>query len=120
MRVIGLLWSGCCRLLDGFHDLNKMIGWRYKRANAVSCELLLQSLHLDQHARVSGVNHTTYSLFRFPSIHRPYDVKTTSLSFLHPGRIIEVIENMTSYNLAVDHQMNKKRYTDFQLANCTM
>ncbi|XP_014069603.2 uncharacterized protein [Salmo salar] len=35
-------------LLDGFHDLNKMFGLKYKRANAVSRERLLQSLHLDQ------------------------------------------------------------------------
>ncbi|XP_046892459.1 uncharacterized protein si:ch211-14c7.2 [Hypomesus transpacificus] len=51
------------RLLDGFHDLNKMIGWRYKRANAVSCELLLQSLHLDQHARdyISRIPSTNHS-----------------------------------------------------------
>ncbi|XP_029536377.2 uncharacterized protein LOC115141550 [Oncorhynchus nerka] len=35
-------------LLDGFHDLNKMFGLKYKRANAVSREPLLQSLHLGQ------------------------------------------------------------------------
>ncbi|KAM9442957.1 uncharacterized protein ACWYII_014741 isoform 1-T3 [Salvelinus alpinus] len=35
-------------LLDGFHDLNKMFGLKYKRANAVSRERLLQSLHLGQ------------------------------------------------------------------------
>ncbi|XP_062329286.1 uncharacterized protein si:ch211-14c7.2 isoform X2 [Osmerus eperlanus] len=57
------------RLLDGFHDLNKMIGWRYKRANAVSCELLLQSLHLDQHGRdyISGIQSTNHS----PSLRLP-------------------------------------------------
>ncbi|KAM4566633.1 uncharacterized protein PAE49_010162 [Odontesthes bonariensis] len=35
-------------LLDGFHDLNKMIGQRYKRANGVSRDLLLRTLHLEQ------------------------------------------------------------------------
>ncbi|XP_029528904.2 uncharacterized protein LOC115137040 isoform X1 [Oncorhynchus nerka] len=35
-------------LLDGFHDLKKMFGLKYKRANAVSHERLLQSLHLGQ------------------------------------------------------------------------
>ncbi|KAM6931981.1 uncharacterized protein PEZ65_007217 [Lycodopsis pacificus] len=34
-------------LLDGFHDLNKMICQRYKRANGVSRDLLLRTLHLD-------------------------------------------------------------------------
>ncbi|XP_035011189.2 uncharacterized protein si:ch211-14c7.2 isoform X2 [Hippoglossus stenolepis] len=34
-------------LLDGFHDLNKMIGQRYKRANGVSRDLLLTTLHLE-------------------------------------------------------------------------
>ncbi|XP_023271833.1 uncharacterized protein LOC111662266 [Seriola lalandi dorsalis] len=35
-------------LLDSFHDLNKMIGQRYKRANGVSRDLLLKTLHLEQ------------------------------------------------------------------------
>ncbi|XP_040902297.1 spore wall protein 2 [Toxotes jaculatrix] len=35
-------------LLDNFHDLNKMIGQRYKRANGVSRDLLLKTLHLEQ------------------------------------------------------------------------
>nr|XP_008289326.1 PREDICTED: midasin-like [Stegastes partitus] len=35
-------------LLDSFHDLNKMIGRRYKRANGVSRDLLLRTLHLEQ------------------------------------------------------------------------
>ncbi|XP_062417249.1 uncharacterized protein si:ch211-14c7.2 [Pungitius pungitius] len=34
-------------LLDGFHDLNKMICQRYRRANGVSRDLLLRSLHLE-------------------------------------------------------------------------
>ncbi|XP_068569166.1 uncharacterized protein si:ch211-14c7.2 [Cebidichthys violaceus] len=34
-------------LLDGFHDLNKMICQRYKRANGVSRDLLLRTLHLE-------------------------------------------------------------------------
>ncbi|XP_067451510.1 uncharacterized protein si:ch211-14c7.2 [Thunnus thynnus] len=34
-------------LLDSFHDLNKMIGQRYKRANGVSRDLLLKTLHLE-------------------------------------------------------------------------
>ncbi|KAM8903473.1 uncharacterized protein AB9W97_007616 isoform 2-T2 [Spinachia spinachia] len=34
-------------LLDGFHDLNKMICQRYRRANSVSRDLLLRSLHLE-------------------------------------------------------------------------
>ncbi|XP_029922202.1 sarcoplasmic reticulum histidine-rich calcium-binding protein [Myripristis murdjan] len=34
-------------LLDSFHDLNKMIGQRYKRASGVSRDLLLKTLHLD-------------------------------------------------------------------------
>ncbi|KAM6933982.1 uncharacterized protein FYW49_002228 [Xenentodon cancila] len=33
-------------LLDSFHDLNKMIGQRYKRADGVSRDLLLKTLHL--------------------------------------------------------------------------
>ncbi|XP_010890260.2 uncharacterized protein si:ch211-14c7.2 isoform X2 [Esox lucius] len=33
-------------LLDGFHDLNKMIGLKYKRANTVSRERLLHSLQI--------------------------------------------------------------------------
>ncbi|XP_026228605.1 uncharacterized protein si:ch211-14c7.2 [Anabas testudineus] len=37
-----------CRLLDSFHDLNKMIGQRYKRASGVSHHLLLKTLHLEQ------------------------------------------------------------------------
>ncbi|CAK6957843.1 uncharacterized protein si:ch211-14c7.2 isoform X1 [Scomber scombrus] len=36
------------QLLDSFHDLNKMIGQRYKRANGVSRDLLLKTLHLEQ------------------------------------------------------------------------
>ncbi|RVE65203.1 hypothetical protein OJAV_G00133180 [Oryzias javanicus] len=32
--------------LDSFHDLNKMIGQRYKRGSSVSRQLLLQTLHL--------------------------------------------------------------------------
>ncbi|KAK2846610.1 hypothetical protein Q5P01_009609 [Channa striata] len=36
------------RLLDSFHDLNKMIGQRYKRAAGVSRDLLLKTLHLEQ------------------------------------------------------------------------
>ncbi|XP_029374368.1 uncharacterized protein LOC115053637 [Echeneis naucrates] len=35
-------------LLDSFHDLNKMIDQRYKRANGVSCQLLLKTLPLKQ------------------------------------------------------------------------
>lgn len=35
-------------LLDNFHDLNKMIGQRYKRASGVSRDLLLKTLHLEQ------------------------------------------------------------------------
>ncbi|XP_069574355.1 retinitis pigmentosa 1-like 1 protein isoform X2 [Brachyistius frenatus] len=35
-------------VLDTFHDLNKMIGQRYKRANGVSRDLLLKTLHLEQ------------------------------------------------------------------------
>ncbi|CAN9511277.1 unnamed protein product [Ophioblennius macclurei] len=35
-------------LLDNFHDLNKMIGQRYKRASGVSRDLLLRTLHLEQ------------------------------------------------------------------------
>ncbi|XP_074497248.1 uncharacterized protein LOC141771164 [Sebastes fasciatus] len=35
-------------LLDSFHDLNKMICQRYKRANGVSRDLLLRTLHLEQ------------------------------------------------------------------------
>nr|XP_043888236.1 uncharacterized protein LOC122773540 [Solea senegalensis] len=35
-------------LLDSFHDLNKMIGQRFKRANGVSRDLLLTTLHLEQ------------------------------------------------------------------------
>ncbi|XP_047191668.1 uncharacterized protein si:ch211-14c7.2 isoform X3 [Scophthalmus maximus] len=35
------------RLLDSYHDLNKMIGQRYKRANGVSRDLLLTTLHLE-------------------------------------------------------------------------
>lgn len=35
-------------LLDSFHDLNKMICQRYKRANGVSRDLLLKTLHLEQ------------------------------------------------------------------------
>uniref|UniRef100_UPI0037E9BB4A uncharacterized protein n=1 Tax=Semicossyphus pulcher TaxID=241346 RepID=UPI0037E9BB4A len=34
-------------LLDSFHDLNKMICQRYKRANGVSRDLLLKTLHLE-------------------------------------------------------------------------
>ncbi|XP_039987514.1 uncharacterized protein si:ch211-14c7.2 [Xiphias gladius] len=34
-------------LLDSFHDLNKMIGQRYKRASGVSRDLLLKTLHLE-------------------------------------------------------------------------
>ncbi|KAF7666481.1 hypothetical protein LDENG_00106950 [Lucifuga dentata] len=34
-------------LLDSFHNLNKMIGQRYKRANSMSRDLLLQTLHLE-------------------------------------------------------------------------
>ncbi|XP_044059619.1 uncharacterized protein si:ch211-14c7.2 [Siniperca chuatsi] len=34
-------------LLDSFHDLNKMICQRYKRANGVSRNLLLKTLHLE-------------------------------------------------------------------------
>nr|XP_019944205.1 PREDICTED: uncharacterized protein LOC109630435 [Paralichthys olivaceus] len=34
-------------LLDGFHDLNKMIGQRYKRASGVSRDLLLTTLPLE-------------------------------------------------------------------------
>ncbi|XP_076014711.1 uncharacterized protein LOC143007322 isoform X2 [Genypterus blacodes] len=40
------------RLLDSFHDLNKMIVQRYKRATGVSCDLLLKTLHLE------NINHT--------------------------------------------------------------
>ncbi|XP_030601167.1 uncharacterized protein LOC115791178 [Archocentrus centrarchus] len=46
-----LLRGGASRdqgLLDSFHDLNKMIGQRYKRANGVSRYLLLKTLHLEQ------------------------------------------------------------------------
>ncbi|KAK2913027.1 hypothetical protein Q8A73_007140 [Channa argus] len=35
-------------LLDSFHDLNKMIGQRYKRDAGVSRHLLLKTLHLEQ------------------------------------------------------------------------
>ncbi|KAM8768998.1 uncharacterized protein AB9X84_025812 [Acanthopagrus schlegelii] len=35
-------------LLDSFHDLNKMICQRYKRANGVSRDLLLKTLHLER------------------------------------------------------------------------
>ncbi|XP_059188179.1 sarcoplasmic reticulum histidine-rich calcium-binding protein isoform X2 [Centropristis striata] len=35
-------------LLDSFHDLNKMICQRYKRATGVSRDLLLRTLHLEQ------------------------------------------------------------------------
>ncbi|XP_017291786.1 retinitis pigmentosa 1-like 1 protein [Kryptolebias marmoratus] len=36
------------RLLDNFHDLNKMIGRSYKRASRTSRDLLLKTLHLQQ------------------------------------------------------------------------
>lgn len=35
-------------LLDGLQDLDRMIGVKYKRAESLSCKLLLQSLHLEQ------------------------------------------------------------------------
>ncbi|KAL1256353.1 hypothetical protein QQF64_011898 [Cirrhinus molitorella] len=34
-------------LLDGLQDLDRMIGVKYKRAESLSCKLLLQSLHLE-------------------------------------------------------------------------
>ncbi|XP_034024562.1 uncharacterized protein si:ch211-14c7.2 isoform X2 [Thalassophryne amazonica] len=40
-------------LLDTFHDLNKMIGRRYRRANDVSRDLLLKTLHLQKTCTVS-------------------------------------------------------------------
>ncbi|CDQ66169.1 unnamed protein product [Oncorhynchus mykiss] len=44
-------------LLDGFHDLKKMFGLKYKRANAVSRERLLQSLHLGQYDTENMTGH---------------------------------------------------------------
>ncbi|XP_011480985.2 uncharacterized protein LOC101164736 isoform X3 [Oryzias latipes] len=35
-------------LLESFHDLNKMIGQRYKRGSSVSRQLLLKTLHLQE------------------------------------------------------------------------
>ncbi|XP_051579802.1 uncharacterized protein LOC127455743 [Myxocyprinus asiaticus] len=35
-------------LLDGLQDLDRMIGVKYKRAESLSCKLLLQSLHLER------------------------------------------------------------------------
>ncbi|XP_056334834.1 uncharacterized protein si:ch211-14c7.2 isoform X2 [Danio aesculapii] len=35
-------------LLDGLQDLDRMIGVKYKRAESLSCKLLLQSLHLEE------------------------------------------------------------------------
>ncbi|XP_016117282.1 uncharacterized protein [Sinocyclocheilus grahami] len=35
-------------LLDGLQDLDRMIGVKYKRAESLSCKLLLQSLHLQR------------------------------------------------------------------------
>ncbi|KAJ3590637.1 hypothetical protein NHX12_008587 [Muraenolepis orangiensis] len=43
-------------LLDNFHDLNKMIGRRYKRANGVSRNLLLKTLHLEPASTGSNVD----------------------------------------------------------------
>ncbi|KAM6987723.1 uncharacterized protein LKV04_010535 isoform 2-T2 [Tautogolabrus adspersus] len=46
-------------LLDSFHDLNKMICQRYKRANGVSRDLLRRTLHLEQpHAEVKPAPRT--------------------------------------------------------------
>lgn len=45
------VWPGS--LLDSFHDLNKMICQRYKRANGVSRDLLLKTLHLERPHAVS-------------------------------------------------------------------
>ncbi|XP_060903146.1 uncharacterized protein si:ch211-14c7.2 isoform X1 [Labrus mixtus] len=46
-------------LLDSFHDLNKMICQRYKRANGVSRDLLLTMFHLEQpHAEVKPAPRT--------------------------------------------------------------
>lgn len=42
-----------CRLLDSFHDLNKIICQRFKRANGVSRDMLLKTLHLEQPDAVS-------------------------------------------------------------------
>ncbi|XP_067276400.1 uncharacterized protein si:ch211-14c7.2 [Pseudorasbora parva] len=35
-------------LLDGLQDLDRMIGVKYKRAESLSCKLLLQSMHLER------------------------------------------------------------------------
>lgn len=37
-------------LLDGLQDLDRMIGLKYKRAESLSCKLLLQSLRLKRHS----------------------------------------------------------------------
>lgn len=50
-----------CRLLDSFHDLNKMICRRYKRANGVSRDLLLKTLHLEQPHTVSKDLHHSHA-----------------------------------------------------------
>lgn len=41
------------RLLDSFHDLNKIICQRFTKANSISRELLLKTLQLEQHQTVS-------------------------------------------------------------------
>lgn len=41
------------RLLDSFHDLNKIICQRFTRANGISRELLLKTLQLEQQQTVS-------------------------------------------------------------------
>lgn len=48
-------------LLDTFHDLNKMIGQRYKRGNGVSRELLQRTLGLDPPAPGSSSSHCCLS-----------------------------------------------------------
>lgn len=52
MSENSLLWFGF-RLLDSFHDLNKIICQRFTKANGISRELLLKTLQLEQHQTVS-------------------------------------------------------------------
>ncbi|XP_030236281.1 uncharacterized protein si:ch211-14c7.2 [Gadus morhua] len=79
-------------LLDNFHDLNKMIGQRYKRTNGVSRDLLLKTLYLEPaYTEIRNISRPTNHRLSpgLPSANRHAQSSKRRLSYDHNRNIAE-------------------------------
>ncbi|KAF6718156.1 hypothetical protein FQA47_024272 [Oryzias melastigma] len=87
--------------LDSFHDLNKMIGQRYKRGSSVSRQLLLQTLHLqDPETEIQTASWTTTRRLSpgLPSANQHAPSGRRRLSYDYNRNTAEVMHALSLYN----------------------